>query len=116
MRASSEARLWSAGAVGSAIAASICCFGPLALALLGLGGGALLLRIEPFRPYLLGVTATLLAGAFYLTYRAPTPESCASDSQCAVPVGRRRQKIVLWAVTGIVVLTATFPLWSGLFF
>jgi len=66
-------RLLNAGAIGSAIAASICCLGPLALAVLGLGGGALLLKFEPYRPYFLIVTALFLGAAFYLTYRRARP-------------------------------------------
>ncbi len=109
-------RLLEGGAIGSAIAASICCIGPLALALLGLGGGAMLLKFAPFRPYFLGVTLLLLGGAFSLTYRQPAPENCAPDSPCALPSNRLRQKIVLWVVTAIVVLVATFPVWSGVLF
>jgi mercuric ion transport protein len=105
-------RLLETGALGSAVAASICCIGPLALALLGMGGGALLLRTAPFRPYFLAASALLLGGAFYLTYRRPAAEACTPGSACALPSGRKRQKIVLWFVTGIVVLAATFPTWS----
>ncbi len=109
-------QLLEGGAIGSAVAASICCIGPLALALLGLGGGAMLLRFEPLRPYFLGASLLLLGGAFYLTYRQPAPETCATDSPCSLPTNRLHQKIVLWVVTGIVVLAATFPVWSGVLF
>jgi len=104
------------GAVGSAIAASICCIGPLALALLGLGGGALLLSLAPFRPYFLGATALSLGGAFYLTYRTPAAEACAPGSPCALPTRSTHQKIVLWVVTGVVILASTFPMWSKVLF
>lgn len=113
---SGGARLLETGAIGSAVAASICCIGPLALALLGLGGGALLLKVAPFRPYFLGATALLLAGAFYSTYRRPLAEACAPGSPCALPSGRTRQKAVLWVVTGVVILAATFPVWSKVIF
>ena len=109
-------RLLEGGAIGSAVAASICCIGPLALALLGFGGGALLLRFAPFRPYFLGFAVLFLGAAFFLTYRQPAPETCSPDSPCAFPSKRSRQKIVLWVVTGIVVLAATFPIWSGVLF
>ncbi len=42
----------SASSVVSAILASACCVGPLILALLGFGGGALMRKFEPYRPYL----------------------------------------------------------------
>ena len=107
-----NARLFSAGALASAIAASICCIGPVALAVLGLGGGALLLRVEPYRPYLLAATAMFLGAAFYLTYRRPAVEDCASDSACPSTASRRGQKTALWIATLIVVLAATFPYFS----
>jgi mercuric ion transport protein len=118
MDGAGHAKLFSAGAVAvaSAIAASICCLGPLVLALLGLGGGALLLKFEPYRPHLLGATALFLGAAIYLTYRRPPPDECAPGSACARPSSRRGQKIALWIVTGIVVLAAAFPYFAGALF
>lgn len=105
-------RLLSAGALLSAVTASICCIGPIALALLGLGGGALLLKFEPYRPYLLAATALFLGAAFYLTYRRPTVEQCASDSTCPSAASTKGQKLALWIVTLLVLLAATFPHFS----
>lgn len=109
-------KLLSAGAIGSAVAASICCLGPLALALLGLGGGALLVTFEPYRPYLLAATGLFLGAAFYLTYRRTPPEECQPGSACASPASRRGQKIALWIVTAIAALAAAFPYFSGALF
>ena len=111
-----DTKLLNAGAVCSAIAASICCLGPLLLAVLGLGGGALLLKFEPYRPYFLVATAGLLGGAFYFTYRQPPPQECDPGSLCARPAGRKGQKIALWVVTLLIVLIAAFPYYSGLLF
>lgn len=104
--------LLSFGALGAAAAASVCCIGPLVLALLGLGGGALLLKFEPYRPYFLAATGLILAGAFSLTYRRAAAEHCKPGTACANPTSRKGQKIVLWIVTGIVLLLATFPYYS----
>lgn len=104
-------RLLNVGAIASAIGASICCVGPLLLALTGLGGGALLLRFAPYRPYFLAGTACLLAASFYLTYRSPQ-ENCEPGSICARPASRRTQKIVLWVVTFLVLLVAAFPYYA----
>jgi mercuric ion transport protein len=104
----------SAGAFLSAVAASVCCIGPVALALLGLGGGALLLKFEPYRPYLLAATALFLGAAFYLTYRRP--EDCVSDSTCPSAPSGKGQKTALWIVTLIVLLAATFPYFSNWLF
>ncbi len=104
------------GAIGAAIAASVCCIGPLVLALLGLGGGALLLKFEPYRPVFLAVTGLILAGAFLVTYRRPPAEQCEPGTACAVPASRKGQKLVLWIVTTIVLLLATFPYYGKYLF
>jgi mercuric ion transport protein len=116
MDGAGNAKLLSAGAVASAVAASVCCLGPLVLALLGLGGGVLLLKFEPYRLYFLGTTALFLGAAFYLAYRRPPPGECAPGSACDRPSSRNRQKIVLWIVTVIVALTAAFPYFSAALF
>ena len=105
-------KLLNLGAISSAIAASICCFGPLLLALSGLGGGALLLRLTPYRPYFLVGTAGLLAASFYQTYRRPTSDGCGPEAVCARSSNRTVQKIVLWIVTVLVLLVAAFPYYS----
>jgi len=116
VESTASTKLLNAGAIGSAIVASLCCIGPLALALLGLGGGALLLKFAPYRPFFLAATALFLSVAFYLTYRRPRPEECAPGSVCAQPASRKTQKTVLWIVTVIAVLAAAFPYFSGAFF
>ena len=111
MNEASKTRLLSAGAVGTAIAASVCCVGPLVLALLGLGGGALLLKLGPYRPYFLVGTAVLLLSAFYLTY-APEVTECGPGSACARPASRKGQKITLAIATILALLAAAFPYFS----
>jgi len=105
-------KLLNAGAFVAAVTASICCFGPLVLAVLGLGGGVLLLKLEPYRPYSLGAAALFLGAAFYLAYRRQPSQECAPDSDCALASDRRGQRIALWIVASIVVLAATFPYYS----
>lgn len=107
-------RLLAGGALGTAIAASICCFGPLLLAIAGLGGGGLLLRFTPFRPYFLIATILLLAGAFVFSNRRR--ESCEPGSPCANPGARRIQRFFLWIATVLVVLIAAFPYYANYLF
>ncbi|MEX1243784.1 MAG: mercuric transporter MerT family protein [Thermoanaerobaculia bacterium] len=116
MSARMNTKLVTGSAIGAAIAASICCIGPLLLALLGLGGGALLLKFEPYRPVFLFVTGLILGGAFYVAYRRPSAQLCAPGTACAMPASRHGQKLVLWIVTGIVLLLATFPYYAGYLF
>lgn len=108
-------RLSVAASVGSILAAfiaSACCVGPLAFALLGLGGAGLLLKFEPYRPYFIALTAALLGTGFYLTYREPIAIGRGEgDLDCACPAPRtnRAGRIMLWVATGLVAAFLTFP-------
>lgn len=102
-----------AGAVVAAIAASVCCLGPLVLAVLGLGGGALFVKFAPYRPVFEVLTAILLGGAFYMSYRKGSAAKCSTDDPCAHHESHGR--VGPWIATGIVVLlTALSYLAQGL--
>ena len=92
--------------VVAAAAASVCCIGPVVAAALGAGAlGAASTRMEPYRPWFLGVTVVLLGTGFVSAYRRE-PE-CADDT-CA-PTSRRSAKIILWIAVVVVGLLAAFP-------
>jgi mercuric ion transport protein len=92
--------------VVAAAAASVCCIGPVVAAALGAGAlGAASTRMEPYRPWFLGVTMVCLVIGFVSAYRRE-PE-CADDT-CA-PTSRRSAKIILWIAVGVVGLLAAFP-------
>src|SRR3989454_9584173 len=85
-------RLFQAGSLVSgtvasvtSAAASICCIGPLAIALLGVNGAILAAAFKPYRVYLLSGSLVLLAGAFWSGYRRAPPRGGAA---CPVPAGR----------------------------
>ena len=114
MKVSKEG-LTPTGALVAGLAASACCLGPLVLTIVGIGGAASALALEPYRPYLLVLTAVFLGLAFYLTYRRPAA-ACGPGNACEMPKANRLGKMLLWAVTLIVVLTATFPYYSRYLF
>jgi len=98
-------------AVLAAGVASSCCIGPVAFVLLGVGAfGASLAALEPYRPALLGVTAVLLGGAFYVAYR-PT-----SDCDACSPAVRRRTRIAVWIAAALAAALVTFPYYVGYLF
>ena len=98
------------GSVVAAVAASVCCIGPVVAAAIGAGAlGAASTRLEPYRPWFLGLTAILLGTAFVTTYGG-RPATCA-DGSCA-PSSRRTAKIVLWVAVVVVGLLAAFPYYS----
>lgn len=89
--------LGGAVAAVTSAAASICCIGPLGIALLGVNGAILAASFKPYRPYLLSASLVLLAGAFWSAYRrAPARDGAA----CRVPAGRW-PRMVLWVALGL---------------
>lgn len=103
----------SAGALlpaGAAFLSASCCL-PLGLGVLGLGS-ATLSQFVSLRPYFLGLTMVLLGVAFYQAYR-PNPHgvACESDTVCAQPVRRTRQRIFLWIIALVSLALATLPYW-----
>jgi mercuric ion transport protein len=108
------------GSIVAAFLASACCVGPLIFALLGLGGGALLVKFEPYRPYFIAVTFALLGSGFYLTYRKPrlAPASSVDGAACDCPAPRtnRAGRILLWVASALVVGFLVFPYFVPVFF
>src|SRR6266849_4711022 len=95
------------GALVAGLAASVCCLGPLVLTIVGIGGAASALALAPYRPYLLVLTAGFLGSGFYLTYRRPA-NACGPGDACEMLKANRVGKVLLWLVTLVVVLAATF--------
>lgn len=93
------------GAISAAIAASVCCLGPLALVGLGFSGAWIgsLSAFERYRPIFMLITFGFLGFAFYKVYSNPKTECCETDSHCANPKADKINKIALWSVTVLVV-------------
>lgn len=106
--------LSSLGAVGAGVASALCCVGPIVYVTLGVGAG-LAGTFEPFRPLFLAGAVLFLALGFYGVHSS-SPESCVGEGECGTldeaRRKRKRQKVMLWVSTGLVVLFATFPTWS----
>jgi mercuric ion transport protein len=92
----------------AAAGASLCCVLPLAAALLGVGSAALGAQLEPWRPYLIGLTALLLGFAFRQAYR-PAKADCGSGESCARPESGRPRRALLWVVAAVALLLVGFP-------
>ncbi len=93
--------------------ASVCCIGPMLAVGLGLGTFGWSALSEELRPWLLGGSVLLLAGAFYLTYYRQPDAECA-DGMCALsPEKRRKRKMLLWLSTTAVAALAAFPHYSA---
>ena len=111
-----EQSLTTAGlgaAILTALAASICCIGPIAAAFLGLTSLAALVKYEPLRPLFTAMTFAFIGGSFYLAYRKRPVETCEAGSICAKHNVPRLIRLLLWSVTAIVLVVLTFPAWSN---
>ncbi len=100
-------QLTTTGAVAAAIVASLCCIGPVVVALIGVGSIGAFAAFEPLRPYLIGLTVVLLAFAFYLTYRKR--EVICEDGSCKIESAGRWNKIAVWIATLVAAVAIAFP-------
>jgi mercuric ion transport protein len=97
-----------AGALVSGLLASVCCIGPLVLALLGIGGAGLLARFEVYRPIFTAATFALLGVGFWLAYRKPKlveGDACG----CEYPRANRVGRALLWIAAVVAVGFWAFP-------
>jgi mercuric ion transport protein len=107
---SNNKSLWLAGL--AAIGASLCCVGPLLLLTLGIGGAwmSTLTAMEPVRPYLIILTMVILGWVFRSLYLLP--ETCEPEQVCTDPVVRRRQRIIFWLVSVLLIALLAFPYYA----
>ena len=104
-------------AIAAAVAASICCVGPLVLIALGASGAWMssLTFLEPVRPLLTLATGGFLGYAVARVYaKAAEPEVCEPGGLCADPKTDRVNKIALWGVTALVAGLLMVPTFVGM--
>jgi mercuric ion transport protein len=99
-----------AGAVAAAVGASVCCLGPLLLLAVGAGGAWIgnLTAMEKYRPIWAAATLLFLGLAFARVYRKPKEGACAPGAECPPSAGRRN-KVLLWVVTALVLALLALP-------
>ncbi len=100
--------LVNAASVVAAFLASACCIVPLVFSLLGLGGVAFAVALEPYRPYFIGATLIFLGIGFYYAYRPRTTE-CAPGEECELPTRVKYQRLALWIVTVLTAILIAMP-------
>jgi mercuric ion transport protein len=105
------------GALIGAGVASACCIVPLLLVTLGISGAwvANLTALEPYKPFVAGVTLALIGLGFRHVYFRPKSR-CEDGSFCALPGSARATKAVLWLGLAIVFLALTIDWWAPLFY
>ncbi|MCA1593366.1 MAG: cation transporter [Acidobacteria bacterium] len=107
-----EERIAVGGAVVAAVAASLCCIGPLLFVMLGAGAFGAAGVFETARPYLLGAAALLLAVGFYRTYFR-RDAACAPGEACAIKSVSRASRAGLWIASVAVLAFALSPYYVG---
>ena len=110
---SNNKSLWLAGL--AAIGASLCCVGPLLLLTLGIGGAwiSTLTAMEPVRPIFIVLTLAILAWGFRSLYLVP--ETCEPEQTCADPTVKKRQRLIFWLVSVLLIALLAFPYYATLF-
>ena len=104
-----------AGAL-AAIGASLCCVAPLVLLGLGIGGAWIgtLTALAPYRPIFIGLTLIFLGLAFRGLYLVP--QVCEPGSSCANPAILRRQRLIFWIVSFVILALIAVPWTAGLLY
>jgi mercuric ion transport protein len=103
------------GAVLAAIGASVCCVGPLLLISLGIGGAwmSTLTSMETVRPFFLVLTLIFIGLGYRKLYLIP--DSCEESKACASSEVKRKQRMIFWIGSALILMLLAFP-WYAPFF
>ncbi len=99
------------GGMAAALAASLCCIGPVLFALLGLGAFGASSVFLSLRPYLLAVAVLALAFGFYRAYFRRA--ACAPSAACVTKPVSKISRVVLWIGAAGVLALALSPYYVG---
>lgn len=103
---------WMGAGLMAAFVASLCCVTPVVAFLAGIGGVASTFSwVEPFRPYLIGLTVLLLGFAWYQKLRPKWDPDCACDEDLSF----WQTKGFLGIVTILAAFLLAFPYYSDAF-
>lgn len=117
MTAKSKSGKWAGAGLLSAVAASLCCIAPVLALISGASGVASTFSwMEPFRPYLIGITVLVLALAWYQKLKPKTKEEidCNCNDDGKLPF--MQTKKFLGMITVFAALMLAFPYYSGIFY
>ncbi|WP_025663253.1 mercuric transport protein MerTP [Aquimarina megaterium] len=112
----SENKLIGAGLL-TAIAASLCCITPVLALIAGTSGIVSTFSwIEPFRPYLIGLTVLVLAFAWYQKLKLKKEIDCDCDCEINEKPKFVQSKTFLGIITLFALIMLVFPYYSGIFY
>ena len=100
----------------TAVAASLCCITPVLVLISGATGAASAFSwLEPFRPYLIGITVLVLGFAWYQKLKPRTAEEIECDCETDKKASFWQSKLFLGIVTVFAVLMMAFPYYGSVF-
>lgn len=109
-------KTWIAGVL-LALTASLCCLTPVLALISGLGGiAATFSWLEPFRPYLIGITLLVLALAWYLKLKRQKKDEIECNCEEGGKVNFWQSQIFLSLVTILAIALLTFPNYARIFY
>lgn len=101
-------------AILTAVAASLCCITPVLAFVAGIGGMASTFSwLEPFRPYLIGLTVAFLGLAWYQKLKTSKATDCHCDDE---KTSFLQTKLFLGIITVFAFLMFAFPYFSHVFY
>lgn len=101
----------------TAIAASLCCITPVLALISGASGAASAFPwMEPFRPYLLGLTVLVLGFAWYQKLKPRTTEEIQCDCEEENKKPFMQTKMFLGIVTVFAFIMMAFPYYGHIFY
>lgn len=100
----------------AAVVASACCVGPLVLLFAGIGGAWVgkLTVMEPYRPFFIGLTLLFLGLAFRRLYLVP--QVCVPGTPCADPRTIKRQRLIFWMTSTLLLSLLAIPGFAPMFY
>jgi copper chaperone CopZ len=99
----------------TAITASLCCITPVLALIAGISGTASIFSwIEPFRPYLIGLTILVLGFAWHQKLKPQEEIDCECDTDEKPKF--MQSKTILGIVTVFAIVMLAFPFYSGIFY
>lgn len=114
MITTNNSKSWIAGVI-AAVAASLCCITPVLAFLGGASGLASSFSwVEPYRPYLIGLTITVFAFAWYQKLKPQKKVDC--DCETDNKKSFWQSKVFLALVTVIAGLLIAFPYYANIFY
>lgn len=103
------------GTTLAAIAASACCVGPLLLLSLGIGGAWIsnLTSMESVRPFFIILTLVFIGLGYRKLY--VLPDSCETGAACALSEDKRKQRMIFWIGSVLILMLLAFPWYAPIF-